>query len=118
MSRLEKSRGSTTSIRNPAMGYAAVGDVDRAFDCLERAFQVRSAGLIYLHVEPRTSRCAPIPVSVSWWSGSDCGNPAWPPQRPATWNREVEGPEPGRRRRPGEHGERTPSTLVGAIASA
>ena len=35
-----------------AMGYAAVGDVDRAFDCLERAFQVRSAGLIYLHVEP------------------------------------------------------------------
>jgi hypothetical protein len=34
------------------MGYAAVGDVDRAFACLERAFQVRSAGLIYLHVEP------------------------------------------------------------------
>jgi hypothetical protein len=35
-----------------AMGYAAVGDVERAFDCFERAFQVRSAGLIYLHVEP------------------------------------------------------------------
>ncbi len=35
-----------------ATGYAAVGDVDRAFACLERAFQVRSAGLIYLHVDP------------------------------------------------------------------
>jgi eukaryotic-like serine/threonine-protein kinase len=35
-----------------AMGHAAVGDVDRAFACLERAFQVRSAGLIYLHVDP------------------------------------------------------------------
>jgi eukaryotic-like serine/threonine-protein kinase len=35
-----------------AMGHAAVGDVDRAFACLDRAFQVRSAGLIYLHVDP------------------------------------------------------------------
>ena len=35
-----------------AMGYAAVGDLDRAFAHLERAFQVRSAGLIYLHVDP------------------------------------------------------------------
>jgi serine/threonine-protein kinase len=35
-----------------AMGYAAVGDRDRAFGGLERAFQVRSAGLIYLHVDP------------------------------------------------------------------
>jgi len=35
-----------------APGYAAVGDMDRAFACLERAFQVRSAGLIYLHVDP------------------------------------------------------------------
>jgi eukaryotic-like serine/threonine-protein kinase len=35
-----------------ATGYAAVGDSDRAFACLERAFQVRSAGLIYLHVDP------------------------------------------------------------------
>jgi len=35
-----------------AMGHAAVGDLDRAFACLERAFQVRSAGLIYLHVDP------------------------------------------------------------------
>ena len=35
-----------------AMGHAAVGDGDRAFACLERAFQVRSAGLIYLHVDP------------------------------------------------------------------
>ncbi|MEP7324600.1 MAG: protein kinase [Gemmatimonadota bacterium] len=35
-----------------AMGYAAMGDRDRAFDCLERAFQSRSAGLIYLHLDP------------------------------------------------------------------
>ena len=35
-----------------AMGHTAVGDLDRAFACLERAYQVRSAGLIYLHVDP------------------------------------------------------------------
>ncbi len=35
-----------------AMGYAAVGNLDRAFACLEKAFQARSAGLIYLHVDP------------------------------------------------------------------
>ncbi len=35
-----------------AMGYAAVGNLDRAFACLERAYQARSAGLIYLHLDP------------------------------------------------------------------
>jgi eukaryotic-like serine/threonine-protein kinase len=35
-----------------AMGYAAVGDLDRAFALLERAYQARSAGLIYLHLDP------------------------------------------------------------------
>jgi adenylate cyclase len=35
-----------------AMGYAAVGELDKAFASLERAFQARSAGLIYLHVDP------------------------------------------------------------------
>ena len=35
-----------------AMGWAALGEADRAFAGLERAFQVRSAGLIYLHVDP------------------------------------------------------------------
>ena len=35
-----------------AMGYAALEDRDRAFLCLERAFQTRSAGLIYLHLDP------------------------------------------------------------------
>jgi adenylate cyclase len=35
-----------------AMGYAAMGDLDHAFACLERAFQARSAGLIYLHLDP------------------------------------------------------------------
>ena len=35
-----------------AMGYAAVGDTENAFASLERAFQARSAGLIYLHLDP------------------------------------------------------------------
>jgi tetratricopeptide (TPR) repeat protein len=35
-----------------AMGHAAVGHLDRAFDALERAYQARSAGLIYLHLDP------------------------------------------------------------------
>ena len=35
-----------------AMGYAAVGDLERAFASLERAFQARSGGLIYLHLDP------------------------------------------------------------------
>ncbi len=34
-----------------AMGYAATGDLDRAFLYLERAFRERSAGLIFLHVD-------------------------------------------------------------------
>jgi adenylate cyclase len=35
-----------------AMGHAAVGNVDRAFEALEKAYQARSAGLIYLHLDP------------------------------------------------------------------
>ena len=35
-----------------AMGYASLGNLDRAFEFLERAFQMRSAGLIFLHVDP------------------------------------------------------------------
>jgi tetratricopeptide (TPR) repeat protein len=35
-----------------AMGYTAVGDLDRAFACLDEALQARSAGLIYVHVDP------------------------------------------------------------------
>jgi serine/threonine-protein kinase len=35
-----------------AMGYAALGDFDHAFDRLEQAFHAHSAGLIYLHVDP------------------------------------------------------------------
>jgi hypothetical protein len=34
------------------MGYAAVGDSDRAFAALERAYAERSAGLTYLNVDP------------------------------------------------------------------
>jgi serine/threonine-protein kinase len=35
-----------------AMGYAAMGNFDKAFACLERAIQARSAGVIYLHLDP------------------------------------------------------------------
>jgi eukaryotic-like serine/threonine-protein kinase len=35
-----------------AMGHAAMGDFDRAFESLERAYQARSAGMIYLHLDP------------------------------------------------------------------
>jgi serine/threonine protein kinase/tetratricopeptide (TPR) repeat protein len=35
-----------------AMGYAALGDVDRAFACLGRALAERSAGLVYVHIDP------------------------------------------------------------------
>ena len=35
-----------------AMGHAAVGDLDKAFESLERGYQARSAGLIYLHLDP------------------------------------------------------------------
>jgi hypothetical protein len=34
------------------MGYAALGELDRAFALLERAYQARSSGLIYLHLDP------------------------------------------------------------------
>jgi hypothetical protein len=53
---------------------SAVGDLDHGFACLERAFQVRSAGLIYLHVDPGYKPLRPDPASVSWWSGSGCGS--------------------------------------------
>jgi hypothetical protein len=53
MSRLdEESRQHYVRAEILAMGYAALGDTDRAFACLERAFQARSAGLIYLHLDP------------------------------------------------------------------
>jgi len=35
-----------------AMGYASLSNPDRAFEFLERAFQTRSAGLIFLHLDP------------------------------------------------------------------
>ena len=35
-----------------AMGYAALGELDKAFALLERAHQARSSGLIYLHLDP------------------------------------------------------------------
>jgi serine/threonine-protein kinase len=35
-----------------AMGFAAVGNLDGAFAQLERAYQDRSAGLMYLHIDP------------------------------------------------------------------
>jgi serine/threonine-protein kinase len=35
-----------------AAGHAALGAFDRAFDCLDRARGDRSAGLVYLHLDP------------------------------------------------------------------
>lgn len=35
-----------------AMGYAAMEQFDKAFACLDRALQARSAGLIFLHLDP------------------------------------------------------------------
>jgi serine/threonine-protein kinase len=35
-----------------AMGHAAVGDFDRAFALLNDALQARSAGLVYVHLDP------------------------------------------------------------------
>jgi tetratricopeptide (TPR) repeat protein len=53
MTRLEEeSRQKYLRAEILAMGYAALGELDRAFACLERAFQARSAGLIYLHLDP------------------------------------------------------------------
>ena len=53
LERLEK-ESATQYIRaeSMAMGYAAVGDAARAFACLDRAFEDRSAGLIFFHVDP------------------------------------------------------------------
>jgi adenylate cyclase len=48
----EESRHKYVRAESLAMGYAAIGDADRAFLSLERAFQARSAGLIYLQIEP------------------------------------------------------------------
>jgi hypothetical protein len=35
-----------------AVGYAALGDVEKAFAWLDKAIEARSAGLIFLHVDP------------------------------------------------------------------
>jgi serine/threonine-protein kinase len=53
MQRLEdESRQQYVRLEMMAMGYAALGKLDEAFACLERAFDNRSAGLIYLHLDP------------------------------------------------------------------
>lgn len=53
MSRLEQeSRQHYMRQEILAMGYAAAGNFDMAFNCLERAYDNRSAGLIYLHLDP------------------------------------------------------------------
>jgi len=48
----EESRREYVRAEIVAMGYAAVGDLDRAFNCLERAYQARSAGLVLLQLDP------------------------------------------------------------------
>ncbi len=53
LSRLEEqSRQQYIRAEYLAMAYAATGDLDRAFEALEKAVQARSAGVIYLHLDP------------------------------------------------------------------
>jgi hypothetical protein len=35
-----------------AMGFAALGNMEKAFACLQQALDAHSAGLIYLHLDP------------------------------------------------------------------
>ncbi len=53
MNRLEE-EARTQYLRSEvlAIGHAALGDFDRAFASLDRAYNARSAGLIYLHLDP------------------------------------------------------------------
>jgi hypothetical protein len=67
----EESRHKYVRAESLAMGYAAIGDADRAFVSLERAVQARSAGLIYLQIEPGYYRCARPRASANWPGGSD-----------------------------------------------
>jgi len=48
----EESRRQYVRAETLAMGYAAYGELDRAFACLERAYDARSGGLVYLHIDP------------------------------------------------------------------
>ena len=53
MSRLEaESKQQYVRTEYLAMGHGALGNMDKAFESLERAYQARSAGLIYLHLDP------------------------------------------------------------------
>ncbi len=53
MSRLEaESKQQYVRSEYLAMGHGALGNMDKAFESLERAYQARSAGLIYLHLDP------------------------------------------------------------------
>jgi eukaryotic-like serine/threonine-protein kinase len=53
MARLEdQSRKQYLRAEIIAMGYAGSGHIDQAFASLERAYQARSAGLLYLHRDP------------------------------------------------------------------
>ncbi len=62
MARLEdESRRTYMRAEVLAMGYAALGQADKATKCLERAFQARSAGLIYLHLDPGYAPLRPDP---------------------------------------------------------
>jgi serine/threonine-protein kinase len=48
----EQSRQQYVRAEYLAMGHAAAGNLDKAFDALDKAYQARSAGLIYLHLDP------------------------------------------------------------------
>jgi tetratricopeptide (TPR) repeat protein len=54
----ETGRGSAIEV---ACGYTALGDDDRAYDWLERAFEARSLWMTFLHLEPRLRRLRGTP---------------------------------------------------------
>jgi tetratricopeptide (TPR) repeat protein len=51
---LERSESGESYVRSEFMAAAwgALGELDKAFEALERAYEARSAGLIYSHVDP------------------------------------------------------------------
>jgi len=51
---LDRSESGESYVRSEFMAAAwgALGEMDKAFDALETAYESRSAGLIYSHVDP------------------------------------------------------------------
>lgn len=50
-------------------GVGRIGKLDQAFSLLDRAYQTRSTGLIYLHLDPVSSLYVVIRGTPIWWAG-------------------------------------------------